>query len=62
MRRSKSFLGIWESVFNPRFNYGELATIRSQAGLNNADSKPVEFEGFRNQTQQRCADAAADSR
>ncbi len=29
-----NFLGIWESVFNPDFNYGEFATIRSQAGLN----------------------------
>jgi len=28
------FLGIWETVFNPDFNYGEFATIRSQAGLN----------------------------
>jgi hypothetical protein len=28
------FLGIWESVFNPAFNYGEFATIKSQAGLN----------------------------
>ena len=28
------FLGIWESVFNPDFNYGEFAIIKSQAGLN----------------------------
>jgi len=28
------FLGIWESVYNPAFNYGEFATIKSQAGLN----------------------------
>ena len=27
-------LGIWESVFNPGFDYGEFAIIRSQAGLN----------------------------
>lgn len=33
-RNTVEFLGIWESVFNPRFNYGEFATIRSQAGLN----------------------------
>jgi hypothetical protein len=33
-RNTVEFLGIWESVFNPDFNYGELATIRSQAGLN----------------------------
>jgi hypothetical protein len=34
-RNTVEFLGIWESVFNPDFNYGEFATIRSQAGLNN---------------------------
>lgn len=33
-RNTVEFLGIWESVFNPNFNYGEFATIRSQAGLN----------------------------
>jgi hypothetical protein len=33
-RNTVEFLGIWESVFNPGFNYGEFATIRSQAGLN----------------------------
>jgi KilA-N domain len=33
-RNTVEFLGIWESVFNPDFNYGEFATIRSQAGLN----------------------------
>jgi len=34
-RNTVEFLGIWESVFNPSFNYGEFAIIRSQAGLNN---------------------------
>ena len=34
-RNTVEFLGIWESVFNPDFNYGEFAIIRSQAGLNN---------------------------
>jgi hypothetical protein len=33
-RNTIEFLGIWESVYNPDFNYGEFATIRSQAGLN----------------------------
>jgi len=33
-RNTVEFLGIWESVHNPAFNYGEFATIRSQAGLN----------------------------
>lgn len=30
-RNTVEFLGIWESVFNPAFNYGEFATIKSQA-------------------------------
>ena len=34
-RNTVEFLGIWESVFNPTFNYGEFAIIKSQAGLNN---------------------------
>lgn len=33
-RNTVEFLGIWESVHNPGFNYGEFATIKSQAGLN----------------------------
>lgn len=33
-RNTIEFLGIWESVHNPHFNYGEFALIKSQAGLN----------------------------
>ncbi|MDD2775638.1 MAG: KilA-N domain-containing protein [Gallionella sp.] len=33
-RNTVEFLGIWERVHNPDFNYGEFALIRSQAGLN----------------------------
>jgi hypothetical protein len=33
-RNTVEFLGIWESVHNPHFNYGEFAIIKSQAGLN----------------------------
>lgn len=33
-RNTVEYLGIWESVYNPTFNYGEFATIKSQAGLN----------------------------
>ena len=33
-RNTVEFLGIWEQVHNPDFNYGGFATIRSQAGLN----------------------------
>jgi hypothetical protein len=34
-RNTVEFLGIWETVYNPNFNYGEFAIIKSQAGLNN---------------------------
>jgi len=33
-RNTVEFLGIWEKVYNPNFNYGEFAIIKSQAGLN----------------------------
>ncbi|MGI6478112.1 MAG: KilA-N domain-containing protein [Salinivirgaceae bacterium] len=33
-RNTIEYLGIWESVYNPDFNYGEFAIIKSQAGLN----------------------------
>ena len=33
-RNTIEFLGIWETVYNPEFNYGEFAVIKSQAGLN----------------------------
>ena len=33
-RNTIEFLGIWESINNVRFNYGEFAIIKSQAGLN----------------------------
>ncbi len=34
-RNTVEFLGIWEKIHNPNFNYGEYATIRNKAGLNN---------------------------
>jgi hypothetical protein len=33
-RNTVEYLGIWETVYNPNFNYGEFAIIKSQAGLN----------------------------
>jgi hypothetical protein len=33
-RNTIEYLGIWERIHNPNFNYGEYATIRNQAGLN----------------------------
>jgi hypothetical protein len=34
-RNTLEYLGIWEAVNNPGFNYGEFAIIKSKAGLNN---------------------------
>jgi hypothetical protein len=34
-RNTIEFLGIWEKISNPGFNYGEFAIIKSKAGLNN---------------------------
>ncbi|MDR2717234.1 MAG: KilA-N domain-containing protein [Treponema sp.] len=33
-RNTIEFMGIWERIYNPDFNYGEFAIIKSQAGLN----------------------------
>jgi hypothetical protein len=33
-RNTVEYLGIWETIHNPDFNYGEFALIKSQAGLN----------------------------
>ena len=34
-RNTMEFLGVWENVYNPNFNYGEFAAIKSNCGLNN---------------------------
>jgi len=34
-RNTLEYIGIWEQVYNPNFNYGEFATIKNKAGLNN---------------------------
>ena len=33
-RNTLEYLGIWEQIYNPDFNYGEFALIRSKSGLN----------------------------
>ena len=33
-RNTVEFLGVWESIYNPAFNSGEFAIIKSEAGLN----------------------------
>lgn len=34
-RNTVEFLGVWESMNNPNFNYGGFAAIKEKAGLNN---------------------------
>lgn len=33
-KNTLEYIGIWEKVYNPDFNYGEFAIIKNQAGLN----------------------------
>jgi len=47
-RNTLEFLGIWESVHNPHFNYGEFAIIKSQAGLNSYKISVKEWIGKTN--------------
>ncbi len=54
-RNTVEFLGIWEQIHNPDFNYGEFAAIRSQAGLNSYKLSVKEWvekttQGRRNET------------
>ena len=34
-RNTLEYIGIWETMHNPNFNYGEFAAIKSKSGLNN---------------------------
>ena len=42
-RNTLEYLGIWERMYNPDFNYGEFAIIRNQAGLNSFKISVKEF-------------------
>ena len=42
-RNTLEYLGIWENLYNPNFNYGEFATIRNQSGLNSFKISVKEF-------------------
>jgi hypothetical protein len=39
-RNTVEFLGIWETVHNPDFNYGEFAIIKSQTAPEWRDANP----------------------
>ena len=42
-RNTLEFIGIWEKVYIPNFNYGEFAIIKIQAGLNSFKISIKEF-------------------
>ena len=42
-RNTLEFIGIWEKVYNPHFNSGEFAIIKSQSGLNSFKISVKEF-------------------
>jgi len=42
-RNTLEYLGIWEQVNNPNFNYGEFATIKNKSGLNSFKISVKEF-------------------
>ena len=42
-RNTLEFIGVWEKVYNPNFNYGEFAIIRNQSGLNSFKISVKEF-------------------
>ncbi len=42
-RNTLEYVGIWEKVYNPNFNYGEFATIKSNSGLNSFKISVKEF-------------------
>lgn len=42
-RNTLEYVGIWEKVYNPNFNYSEFAIIKSHAGLNSFKISVKEF-------------------
>ncbi len=42
-RNTLEYIGIWERVYNPDFNYGEFALIKNQSGLNSFKISVKEF-------------------
>ena len=49
-RNTLEYIGVWEKINNPNFNYGEFAIIRNQAGLNNFKVSVKEFVSRTNAT------------
>ena len=42
-RNTLEYIGVWESLYNSNFNYGEFAIIKSKSGLNNFKISVKEF-------------------
>lgn len=42
-RNTLEYLGVWEHVYNPHFNYGEFDLIKSRSGLNSFKISVKEF-------------------
>jgi len=53
-RNTLEYLGIWEQIFNPEFNYGEFAIIKNQSGLN---SFKISVKGLIEKTNLTCLQA-----
>ncbi len=47
-RNTLEYIGIWEKIYNPDFNYGEFAIIKQQSGLNSFKISVKEFVGRTN--------------
>lgn len=47
-RNTLEYIGIWEKVYNPNFNYGEFATIKDRSGLNSFKISVKEFQARTN--------------
>ena len=49
-KNTLEYIGIWEKVYNPNFNYGEFAVIKNQAGLNRFKISVKDFVAKTNAT------------
>ncbi|MDE5610282.1 MAG: KilA-N domain-containing protein [Bacteroidales bacterium] len=49
-RNTLEFIGIWEKIYNPDFNYGEFAIIKNQSGLNRFKISVKDFVSRTNAT------------
>ena len=55
-RNTLEYIGLWENFYNPTFNYGEFAIIKSQAGLNRFK---ISVKDFVSRTNAICIQARA---